>query len=170
MSLSQSLLPEFDQEMAGTRKMLERVPDGKFDWKPHDKSMTISRLVSHIANIPSWASYTLDREKLVLGPDIKSAVATTQAELLEIFDRHVPSARQAIDGASDEDLHKIWSLEMNGKIITSMPRIAVLRGMVMNHMIHHRGQLSVYLRLNEIPVPGLYGPSADEQQRAISCV
>jgi uncharacterized damage-inducible protein DinB len=164
MSLSQSLLPEFDQEMAGTRKMIERVPDGKFDWQPHDKSMTLGRLASHVADIPNWTNYVLDREKLVLGPDIKSLKATSQAELLAGFDQRVASARDAIAAASDEDLQKIWTLEMNGQALMSLPRIAVLRGMVMNHMIHHRGQLSVYLRLNQIPVPGLYGPSADEHQ------
>jgi uncharacterized damage-inducible protein DinB len=164
MSLSQSLLPEFDLEMAGTRKMMERVPDGKFDWQPHEKSMTLGRLASHVADIPNWTNYVLDREKLVLGPDIESLKASSQAELLEGFDLHVASARDAITAASDEDLQKIWTLEMNGQALMSLPRIAVLRGLVMNHMIHHRGQLSVYLRLTGIPVPGLYGPSADEHQ------
>jgi uncharacterized damage-inducible protein DinB len=162
MTISESLLPEFDQEMSGTRKMLERVPDGAFAWKPHEKSMTLGRLASHVAEMPNWAVHTITLDKLVLGPDMKPFNAASRDEILAVFDKYVPAAREAIAGATDEHLMKLWELEFDGKTFISMPRVAVLRGVVMNHLIHHRGQLSVYLRLNNVPVPGVYGPSADE--------
>jgi uncharacterized damage-inducible protein DinB len=163
MSLSESLLPEFDQEMAATRKILERVPEALFTWKPHEKSMTLGRLASHVAEMPNWADHTVSLDKLVLGPEMKSFNAASSAELLETFDKDIVAARAAIVGASDEHLAKIWELEYMGQVIMSRPRAAILRSMVMNHMIHHRGQLSVYLRLHDVPVPGMYGPSADEK-------
>lgn len=162
MSFSETLLPEFDQEMANTRKILQAMPDGDFTWKPHPKSMALGRLASHVAEMPSWAEHTVNFEKLVITPDMKPLNAATKAELLEAFENFVVPARAAIAGASDEHLLKTWELEYGGHILMSMPRIAVLRSVVMNHMIHHRGQLSVYLRLKDVPIPGMYGPSADE--------
>jgi uncharacterized damage-inducible protein DinB len=138
------------------------VPDGNFAWKPHEKSMALGRLASHIAELPTWATHTIEADKLVLTPDMKPLNASTRAEILEAFEENIVSAREAIAGATDEHLSKIWELEYGGHIVMSMPRIAVLRGVVMNHLIHHRGQLSVYLRLNDVPIPGMYGPSADE--------
>ena len=165
MALSEALLPEFDQEMASTRKSLARVPDDKFDWKPHPKSATVRQLASHLALFPSWIIDTLEKASFdyALGTarDTTSPVKSHK-ELLEIFDRDVPKARAAWKRASDAHLMETWSLLAGGKTIFSMPRIAVLRGMVMNHLIHHRAQLGVYLRLNDIPVPAIYGPSADE--------
>ena len=167
MALNAALLPEFDQEMAGTRKSLERVPDDKFDWKPHAKSMTLRQLTTHLALFPSWMTMTLDKASFdyapVGGEAYKTPAVNSRQELLEVFDRDLAKAREALMGASDAQLMETWSLLAGGKTIFSMPRIAVLRGMVMNHMIHHRAQLGVYLRLNDIPVPALYGPSADEQ-------
>jgi uncharacterized damage-inducible protein DinB len=164
--MNQALLPEFDHEMANSRKALERVPDGKFDWKPHQKSMSLGQLAAHIASIPSWAAMTMTTPELdvrpVNGPAMQQPQFKTRAELLSFFDKSVGEARTAITTASDETLMAPWSLLSAGKPIFKMPRIGVLRGMIMNHMIHHRGQLGVYLRLNDVPVPSLYGPSADE--------
>ena len=162
MSLNAALLPEFDQEMANLRKTLERVPDDKFDWKPHPKSNTMSWLANHLANLPSWAVFTMRETTLELGSDYKEPVAKTAAELVELFDKNLAEGRAALAAASDEDYMQDWELRVHGKQIFSMPRIAVVRGMILNHMIHHRAQLTVYFRLNDVPVPALYGPSADE--------
>ncbi len=164
MTISQTLLPEFDQEMANTRKILERVPEDKFDYKPHEKSMTLGRLASHVAEMPTWATHTIQAETLELRPGQQPFSAKSKQELLDTFDKAVVDARALIAGASDEDLRKTWTLKHAGKSIFSMPRAGVLRGMVMSHLIHHRAQLGVYLRLNEVEVPGMYGPSADEMK------
>ncbi len=163
MPFSEMLLPEFDEEMKNTRSLLACVPDDKFDYQPHTKSMTLGRLASHVAEMPSWAVYTLDREVLDLPADAKPRVAGTRAELLEMFDKSVPEAREKIAAASDEEWRKNWSLIWGGKKVIEMQRTAVMRTMVMNHLFHHRGQLGVYLRLNEVMFPGMYGPSADEK-------
>jgi uncharacterized damage-inducible protein DinB len=164
MSLSQALLPEFDQEMTNTRKILALVPEDKFDYKPHEKSMTLGRLAGHVAEMPSWASHTIDVDVLELKADQKPFSPATKQELLDSFDKFVVEGRKSIEGASDEELAKTWTLNYAGKNIFSLPKIAVLRGMVMNHMIHHRAQLGVYLRMNNIEFPGMYGPSADEMK------
>ena len=165
MAINQAMLPEFDHEMANTRKTLERVPDGKFAWKPHEKSSAMGGLATHLANLPSWTSYTIDQDSLDIAPNGEPQRATplnSQTELLETFDKNVAAARAALAGASDEHLFKPWTLLANGKTVLTLPRVAVLRGFVLNHLIHHRAQLGVYLRLNDIPVPSIYGPSADE--------
>jgi len=166
MGLSDALLPEFDQEMANTRKTLERVPHEKFGWKPHEKSMAMGGLATHLSNIPTWAVYTIDQDSLDLAPEGKplphAELAKSQTELLALFDTNAAKARAAIAGASDADLFKPWTLMSNGATILTLPKVAVLRSFVMNHLIHHRAQLGVYLRLNDIPVPSIYGPSADE--------
>ena len=166
MAISAALLPEFDNEMASTRKTLERVPEGKSDWKPHEKSMAMGGLATHLSNIPTWAVYTIAQDSLDLAPGGNpmppAKLLESQAELLSTFDENVAKARAAIAGASDEELFKPWSLLTNGNTILTMPKIAVLRSFVMNHLIHHRAQLGVYLRLNDIAVPSIYGPSADE--------
>jgi uncharacterized damage-inducible protein DinB len=167
MAMSAALLPEFDHEMANTRKALERVPDDKFDWKPHPKSMTVRQLALHLALFPSWAQDTLEKTSFDIAPpggeSYKPPVVNSRQDLLEAFDRDLPKARKALESATDADLMQTWSLLNGGKPMFSMPRVAVIRSMVMNHMIHHRAQLGVYLRLNDIPVPATYGPSADEQ-------
>jgi uncharacterized damage-inducible protein DinB len=166
MPISQALLPEFDQEMSKARVTLARVPSDKFAWKPHPKSMTMGRLATHVAEIPGWIIPTIEKDELDLAPPgqppFQPVTVNTTEETLAMFDKNVAGARAQLAGASDEHLMKVWSLLMTGKAIFSMPRVAVIRGMVMNHLIHHRAQLGVYLRLNDIPVPATYGPSADE--------
>jgi uncharacterized damage-inducible protein DinB len=163
MPFSETLLPEFDEEMKNTRKLLECVPDGKFDYQPHPKSMTLGQLATHVAELPRWTVTALETEVLDLQPDFKPLLATSRAELLRIFDTNVERARARIAAASDEDWKKTWTFKYDGKTMMSSPRSEVMRGSVMNHLIHHRAQLGVFLRLNEVEFPGMYGPSADEK-------
>lgn len=158
------ILPGFEAEMTNTRKMLEMVPDGDPHYKPADKSMELMRLASHVAELPSWATMTLKTETLTLDDSMKPAIAASQKELLDLFDKHSGEAREAIVKASDEDMLKNWSLHWNGQTIMSLPRYQVLVNSVLSHMVHHRAQLQVYLRLKGIRVPGMYGPSADEME------
>ena len=166
MSISAMLLPEFDQETASTRRTLERVPVEKLDWSPHPKSGTMGWLAGHLSQIPGWATLTIGQDELDLAPGGQPAESPApprdRAELLAGFDQKVAEARAAIEGASDAEMMKPWSLLQNGKVMLTMPKAAVLRSFVMNHLVHHRAQLGVYLRLNDIPVPSVYGPSADE--------
>ena len=168
MSISQSLLPEFDHEMATARKCVERVPEDKFAWKPHDKSMTMGRLASHIAEMPGWGVAGLTADALDVAPPGKPPMQAlnvdSREKLLEAFDANVAQCRAAIAATSDADYMKQWSLLRAGQTLMTMPKIAVVRTFVLNHVIHHRGQLSVYLRENNVPVPSIYGPSADEGQ------
>jgi len=169
MTLSEMLLLDFDQEMANTRRTLERVPVEKPGWKPHEKSMSLGRLAQHVAELPSWAIFTIGQDSLdilpwVLRPISRRRPRPRGKSCSETFDKHASDARTAIAGANDEHLMKPWTLLMGGRQIFSLPRVAVLRTSVLNHSIHHRAQLGVYLRLNDLPVPGLYGPSADEGQ------
>ncbi len=163
--ISQSLLPEFDMEMASTRKLLALVPESNPEFRPHPKSMTLSRLAGHVAEMPMWAVMTLGQDELDMRPNgIRVADAytfSTQAAALAVFDENLAKARALLAGTSDADMMRIWSLKDNGKTLLAMPKVAVMRGFVMNHMIHHRAQLGVYLRMNEVPLPGMYGPSAD---------
>jgi uncharacterized damage-inducible protein DinB len=166
MSLSEMIMPEFEQEMANTRKTLERVPDAKFDWKPHEKSSTLGGLATHLANIPSWTVYTFGKDELDIAPPgappFKLDQAKSTEELLAAFDKNVTGARAALAAAGDERWFGNWSLLRGGNTIMTLPRVAVMRGFVLSHLIHHRAQLGVYLRLLDVPVPSIYGPSADE--------
>ena len=166
MAMKDMLLPEFDQEMAGARKTLERVPEGKPDLKPHEKSMTLARLAGHVAEVPLWGVMTLTRDSIDLAPPsgggFQPGMMTSRAQMLAEFDKNVAEARQALLNTSDADFMKPWSLMKAGQTLITMPKIAVMRSFVMNHLIHHRAQLGVYLRMNNIPVPSIYGPSADE--------
>ena len=163
MSIAQSLLPEFDYEMANTRKTLERVPENKLDFKPDPKSMPLGRLAGHIAEMVNWGAVTLQTESLNLdGGDFQPFTAASRAQLLAEFDKNVLAARRELEKATDAQLMQNWSLIFGGKPMLSMPRVGVIRSMVMNHIIHHRAQLTVYYRMNGVPVPALYGPSADE--------
>jgi len=165
MPLKDALLPEFDHEMGNTRKSLERVPEDKLTWKPHEKSGTMGWLASHIADIPGWVPAAISQDSIDIAPEGQHptpAQAASRAEVLDKFDKNIAAARKALAGAEDRVLMQPWSLLATGKVIFTMPKIAVLRGFVMSHSIHHRAQLGVYLRLNDVPVPAIYGPSADE--------
>jgi uncharacterized damage-inducible protein DinB len=162
MPLVDALLPEFDHEMTVTRKVLERVPDDKFEWKPHPKSMSFGALAQHVANLPHWGEMTLSQPELDLGGQPQAAAIGNRADLLAAFDRRVAQTRALLAGISDAELMAPWTLKNDGHTIFSMPRGAVWRSFVLSHLIHHRAQLSVYLRLNDVPVPSMYGPSADE--------
>jgi uncharacterized damage-inducible protein DinB len=161
--LNQALLPEFDREMATTRRVLERLPDDALAWKPHEKSFSMGDLATHITNIPSWVASTIDHDELDMGAGFEPPPTGKRDDLLRIFDENVKTARAKIEGADDAALMREWALKSGDTEFFRMPKVAVLRGFVMNHMIHHRGQLSVYLRLKDVPVPSIYGPSADEE-------
>ena len=163
MAIADALLPEFDHEVATTRRLLERVPDGKFDWKPHQKSMSLGQLASHVATIANWGSTTLNASEFDMRGDFTAPYFDTRAGVLAAFDKEAAAMRAALAGKNDAELMTPWSLKRDGKAIFTMPKAAVLRSFVMNHLVHHRGQLSVYLRLNDVAVPSMYGPSADEQ-------
>ena len=168
MTIGQTMLPEFDQEMQGTRKVLERCPEEKWNWKPHDKSGTLGWLASHVATMVDWLPVTIKTEELdyapVSGPGWQPPKIDNRKELLAEFDKNVVAARAALASVSDAEMMKNWRLLAGGQEIFTMPRVACIRGMVMNHIIHHRAQLTVYLRLLNMAVPGLYGPSADEME------
>src|SRR5262245_23515096 len=161
MAIKDSLLMEFDHEMATTRKLLERLPDDKLAWKPHPKSMSLGGLGTHLTNLPLWAGTILNDPSFDLANDRTAAEKTSRAEILGAFDTNTKKARGWID-KSDAEYMGRWSLLRGGQEVFSLPRIAALRSFVFSHVIHHRGQLSVYLRLNDIPVPAIYGPTADE--------
>jgi uncharacterized damage-inducible protein DinB len=164
MTIAELLLPEFDQEMASTRKVLERVPDAKLAWKPHDKSFSMGQLASHIANMVSWTVETMTKTEFDMAgipPEEMNRVAKDRAELLSLFDANAAAARAALQ-KPDADYFVPWSLKNGTQVFFTMPRYTCIRSFCLNHIVHHRAQLGVYLRLNEIAVPGVYGPSADE--------
>ncbi len=162
MAIKDSLLPEFDSEMATTRRVIERLKEDKYDWAPHEKSMKAGRLASHIAEMTVWGTIGITQDSLDLAGGHQPFHAASRQELMAAFDRNVADCRKAIEGASDETFMQSWSLVNGRDTIMTLPRIAVIRSFVLNHIIHHRGQLSVYLRLTGSPVPSIYGPSADE--------
>ena len=164
MKILDALLPEFDHEMATTRRVLERVPEAQFAWKPHDKSMSLSELAGHLSHIPYWCTATLQDTSLDLATYPRHPPPSTRADLLQGFDDRVAAARAKLVTAADPEFLVPWTLKHGDQEFFTMPRISVLRTFVMNHMVHHRGQLTVYLRLNNVPVPAIYGPTADEPQ------
>lgn len=158
-----SLIAEFEHEAQTTRKHLERLPEDKLDWRPHQKSFTAGGLASHITEMISWTDAILNQDEIDFDPaTYKPYVAASVADLLKTFDDNVAKGRQALAGATDDTLQQPWRLEIRGRVQVEKPRAAALRDFALSHLIHHRGQLSVYLRLLDIPVPGSYGPSADE--------
>ena len=167
MSISASFIPELDHEAAGTRKTLARIPEDNLDWKPHEKSISFREMASHLANLPHWAVITAGESGLDIAPPggepPKQEPVESVEQALQIFDKNIAEAREALAGLSDEQMMENWTLLAGGEEVLSMPRAGVIRGFIMNHLIHHRAQLSLYLRLNDIPVPALYGPSADEE-------
>lgn len=162
MPLADALVPEFDHEMVTTRKLLERVPEDKFDWKPHAKSMTLGGLATHVANIVWWGEVTLDKPEFNAEGQQVAAPAASRAELLETFDKNVKTTRASLAAKSDAELMAPWSLKNGKQTFFTMPKAVVWRSFVMNHLVHHRAQLSVYLRMHDVPLPAMYGPSADE--------
>lgn len=164
MGIIEPILEEFTQESANTRRILTRVPEEHFAWKPHAKSMPLGHLASHLAEIPQWVGAILTQEEIDIDPETYSPWrAKSQAEMVEAFDGHVAKAKEAMAGQADDALLTPWRLKMKGQVRFEMPRCRVLRGMILNHSIHHRGQLEVYLRLKDVPLPAIYGPSADEE-------
>ncbi len=165
MRISEGLIGELDYEAGQTRRVLERVPADRFEWTPHPKSMTLGRLASHIAEIPHWTVPALKQDEFVMQPgEYKPWLAADSAELLQKFEETVRQSREALDACPDEKFGEPWQLKAGDELIFELPRIAVLRNMVFNHLYHHRGQLLVYLRLLDVPLPSVYGPSADEQR------
>lgn len=167
MSIAESMLPEIDHEFALTRTFLSRAPEDKFDFKPHEKSMSMGRLVSHLAELSGWAMSIVNQDSFDVapkdGPAWEPFEAKTTAEALEKLDETVKAAREAIAACSDECMMQPWALLSGGEEVLKMPRVAVLRSFILNHNVHHRAQLGVYLRINDVPVPKTYGPSADEE-------
>jgi len=163
MAIVDALLPEFDHEMAVTRKVLERVDDTRFGWKPHEKSMSLGRLATHVAEVPQWSHTILTEPEFnMVDGEHKPTAAATTAEVLDLFDRQVKTARGILTALTDAELMSTWTFKQNGQELFGMPRAAAWRSFIMSHLIHHRGQLSVYLRLTGAKVPSIYGPSADE--------
>jgi uncharacterized damage-inducible protein DinB len=162
MPMVDALLPEFDHEMITTRKLLERVPDEQLGWKPHAKSMSLAGLATHLSNLPWWGEVTVAHADFDLASFPSQPEATSRAQILNSFDGHVAAARSALSGRSDAELMMPWTLKRGGQTILTMPKASVWRSFVISHIVHHRGQLSVYLRLLDVAVPSIYGPSADE--------
>lgn len=161
MSISDSLLPEFDQEMAATRRVIERVPDQDPDWKPHPKSFSVAHLAMLLAWMPGWIADTLTTTELKLDGGGGYRNEST-GNLLALFDENTARARDAITSARDADYEVPWSLIVGGRTVFTLPRKVVVRQHI-SHLSHHRGQMTVYLRLLDIPVPSIYGPTADEK-------
>lgn len=162
-AMSSILIAEIEQEALSARKCLERIPDEKFDWKPHEKSMTFTRLGSHIAEMFGWTAATLQSQELDFSKiDYQPFEPATTADLVEFFDKNVAEAIDVLRNTSDEVFFENWTMRNGEQIYFTMPKAVVMRSFVLNHIVHHRGQLTVYLRLNDISVPEIYGPSADE--------
>jgi uncharacterized damage-inducible protein DinB len=163
MSIAHSMLPEFDHEMSNTRRMLERIPEDKLSWKPDPRSMSLGQLAGHIVEMTGWGTMTLQTESMNMDPGSHTPlVLSSREQALHEFDKNLHGLRAALSSATDADMMQTWALTIGGNVLFSMPRVAVMRTMIMNHIIHHRAQLTVYYRLNGVPVPALYGPSADE--------
>jgi uncharacterized damage-inducible protein DinB len=162
MPLVDALLPEFDHEMSLTRKILERVPDDRLDWKPHQKSYSLGQLAQHVATIPMWGSVTMNESEIDIGGAERPAQIGSRSGLLQLFDGHVAGTRAALVGKTDAELMAPWTMKNSGHVVFSMPKASVWRSFVISHLIHHRAQLGVYLRMQDVPLPAMYGPTADE--------
>ncbi len=167
MAIKDAFLAELEQEASVTRRFLERVPGESLGWKPHDRSMTLGRLASHIGELPGWGETVLGLDEFDMAPpggEPRSAADLDSVEeIVALFDQNVEKFRERLSTTSDEDFMQVWTLKHGGQEVFSAPRVGVVRSTVLNHMIHHRAQLSVYLRLTDVAVPPSYGPSADEE-------
>lgn len=162
MAISEAMIQELEHETATGRKLLKRIPEENLDWKPHQKSWSLLELSCHLANLLTWTSPILDQDEFEMPEDYQPWRVDTKGELLAAFDENVSSVKEKLSGYSDEKMMQTWTMKGSGQVYFSYPRVVVMRSFVLNHFVHHRGQLSVYLRLNDIPVPSIYGPSADE--------
>jgi uncharacterized damage-inducible protein DinB len=163
VSARDTLLAELDHEMAVTRHVLERVPEHAFDWKPHEQSFSLGALASHLAQLPHWGRQILDQDSYDLETATgRTTVRASRAAVLEAFDAHVLEVRSALTGLADAELAARWTLKRGGHTVLAIPRVSALRRFLIHHVIHHRGQMTVYLRLQNVPVPPIYGPTADE--------
>lgn len=163
MQIRELLLPEFDAEMSKTRKTLERVPEDRPDFRPHAKSMSMSTLAAHLAQLPVFGAIIVTHPELDFATaGLKPLVMESREQLLKAFDDNVGQTREKLATVSNEDLQQPWKLSMGGKPIAQGTRYDMLRTLLLNHIVHHRAQLGVYLRVNGIPIPSIYGPSADE--------
>ena len=161
-AIRDGLLAEYDHEVATTRKLLERVPEDKLAWKPHERSMSLGGLATHLGNIPNWGGAILNASHFDLGgPSPHLEARTSRADILAFFDASTKATRVVMD-KTDAEYQGMWALKRGGQDMFSMPRVAAFRTFVLYHLVHHRGQLSVYLRLNDVPLPPIYGPTADE--------
>lgn len=160
MSIIEPLLREFDNEMRVTRRVLERVPCDRLDWKPHSKSMSLRQLATHVTELPRWG-LRIEGETWAVGSENAPPMAST-TEFLARLDENVSASRAAIAQKTDEQLRERLTVTRGGETFFTLPKVSILRRVLLNHLIHHRGQLSVYLRLNDVPLPAIYGPSADE--------
>jgi uncharacterized damage-inducible protein DinB len=165
LTVRATLLSEFDDEIAITRRLLDRLPDDAFAWTPHEKSMSLGGLATHLAQIPHWGSWILTRDRYDLERDHTppAGLLPSRQAVLEIFDRHTQEVRRHLADRTDAELAAPWALSADGHLLMSLPRASAVRRFVLNHLIHHRGQLTVYLRLQNVPLPPLYGPTADER-------
>jgi len=171
MTLGEALAQEFEFESALTRRMIERVPEDKLDWAPHEKSNTLGQLVCHLVENPSWAQAMFNEDEFEMGPDYQPYVADSRARMLEDFDSNVSKCLQVMRAIPDDKMHQVWKMFGPGReLMLEMPRIAVVRSFLISHTIHHRGQLTVYYRMTGVPVPAIYGPSADEQPAGMPAV
>jgi uncharacterized damage-inducible protein DinB len=164
MTIPELFLLEFDEEVPATRRILERVPEASFSWKPHEKSMTLGRLSSHLAELPARCASIIATETFVRQPGTAPWAAASTTELVEHFDKTTAEARAALLTLREDQLPVVWSIKMGDHTIASLPRVMALRRVFMAHLIHHRAQLGVFLRLLDVPIPGTYGPSADDQK------
>ncbi len=162
MPINQSFISELEEQAKGTKQLLERVPLEKADWKPHEKSTTMGRLATHVAELPGWISFILSTEEIDFSKlDYKPRIAASTKELLEIFDENISKSLESLKKAKDKDFTKTWTMRSGEQVHFVLPKDVVLRSFSYNHLYHHRGQLTVYLRLNNVPLPNLFGPTAD---------